>query len=694
MVDRPVARVVVDSPLAHLDRPFDYAVPASMADAAAPGTRVKVRFAGQDVDAYVLERRVDSDHDGPLTPLRRVVSAEPVLTPDVVRLARAVADRYAGTLSDVLRLAVPPRHATTEGETSSPTCADGPPGSSSAHLDGDHEAWQPYRAGAALLSRLGDGRSPRAVWAALPGATHWAEAILEAAAVVLDAGRGVVVVLPDRRDVDVLDRVVLDRLGPGRHVRLEADLGPAARYRSFLACRRGEVSLAIGTRSAAFAPVADLGLAVIWDDGDDSHAEPRSPYPHSREVLRLRVEQAGAALLVGGWTVSAEASAWVRSDWARLVEADRTTRRRSWPRVVTAMDAAGPEPAPGGLGLPTGAWRAVRRGLDTGPVLVQVPLAGYLPAVACARCRRAARCPHCAGPVRLGEDGVLGCGWCGRQLVPWACSECGAAEVRARQIGVHRSAEELGRAFPGTAVVLSRPDRRLPEVGQRPAIVVATSGVEPPAAAGYAAAVLLDGDLVLARPDLRAGEEALRRWSAAAALVRPAGAGGEVVICADPAAPAVQALVRLDPAGFADRELDQRAELALPPASCTVSLDGDPSAVIALLDGAGLGLSGTGISGTGLPGARTAGAARPAEPAPPVEVLGPIPLPGRRPSATDEAVVETGFPLDPDPVRVLVRTPAERGPQLTAALRAAARVRSARKEHGAVRIQVDPRHIG
>ena len=107
----PVARVLVDVPLAHLDRTFDYLVPAAMADDAVPGTRVKVRFAGQEVGGYLLGRGAESDHPGRLTPLRRVVSAEPVLSPAVAALAGDVAARYAGTRSDVLRLAVPPRHA-------------------------------------------------------------------------------------------------------------------------------------------------------------------------------------------------------------------------------------------------------------------------------------------------------------------------------------------------------------------------------------------------------------------------------------------------------------------------------------------------------------------------------------------------------------------------------------------------------
>src|SRR5450756_2178884 len=110
----PVALVLVDVGLPHLDRPFEYLVPASMADLAVPGARVKVRFAGQDVDGFVLERARTADYQGTLAPLRKVVSPEAVLTPAVLALSREIASRYAGTLGDVVRLAVPPRHATAE----------------------------------------------------------------------------------------------------------------------------------------------------------------------------------------------------------------------------------------------------------------------------------------------------------------------------------------------------------------------------------------------------------------------------------------------------------------------------------------------------------------------------------------------------------------------------------------------------
>ena len=88
----PVALVAVQVPLPHLDRGFEYRVPPEMDTDAVPGARVKVRFSGREVDGFVLERRARAEHVGTLAPLRRVVSPEPVLTPEIAGLARAVAD--------------------------------------------------------------------------------------------------------------------------------------------------------------------------------------------------------------------------------------------------------------------------------------------------------------------------------------------------------------------------------------------------------------------------------------------------------------------------------------------------------------------------------------------------------------------------------------------------------------------------
>src|SRR6476661_3805072 len=112
----PVARVLLESSLPHLDRPFDYSVPAELDAAARPGVRVRVKFSGQELGGYLLERTAASDAGHPLVPLHKVLSPVPVLTPAVAELAGRIAARYAGTVSDVLRVAVPPRMAKLEKE--------------------------------------------------------------------------------------------------------------------------------------------------------------------------------------------------------------------------------------------------------------------------------------------------------------------------------------------------------------------------------------------------------------------------------------------------------------------------------------------------------------------------------------------------------------------------------------------------
>jgi primosomal protein N' (replication factor Y) len=228
--DLPVARVAVDVGLAHLDRPFDYSVTADQHEQVVPGCRVMVRFAGQQVAGFVVERVDASEHPGTLQRLRRVLSPEPVLTAPVARLCRAVADHYAGTLSDVLRLAVPPRHARVEKEARPVEDAGPLP-------DPRLGDWAGVDGGPALLDRLAAGESPRAAWTALPG-DDTAAALAAAAAACLRSGRGSVLCVPDARDVARIDAALTAALGTGRHVALTADLGPAARYRAFLAALR------------------------------------------------------------------------------------------------------------------------------------------------------------------------------------------------------------------------------------------------------------------------------------------------------------------------------------------------------------------------------------------------------------------------------------------------------------------------
>ena len=647
--ERPVARVLVDVPLAHLDRPFDYLVPAKLHEQVVPGSRVKVRFAGQDVDGFVLERVDRSEHEGRLAPVRRAVSAEPVLSPEVARLSGLVAERYAGTRSDVLRLAVPTRHAGAEKQPSTPAPA------TTVDATAVRRAWAPYAGGEAFVERLQAGKSPRVVWSALPG-DGWPTALAAATAATVASGRGALLCVPDHRDVARVDAALTAMLGEGRHVTLTADAGPAARYRAFLAVSRGAVKVVLGTRAAAFAPVHDLGLVAVWDDGDDLYAEPRAPYPHTREVLLTRAGEQDCAALVGGFARTVEAEYLLRTGWAVEIAADRATLRDAGPRVsvtgATDRELAR-DPLTRSARLPHTAYDAVREGLEQGPVLLQTPRHGYVTALACDTCRAPARCPVCTGPLQLSAAHLPpSCRWCGTEQPGWACPECGGRGLRAPVVGERRTAEELGRAFPAVPVRTSGGDRVLATVPDKPGLVVATPGAEPVADGGYATVVLLDTWLTLSRGDLRTSEEALRRWLAAAALARPADRGGRVVAVGDPADRALQALVRWDPAGFARREMEERQSAHLPPASRLATVTGAEADVDAAVEALTL-----------PPGA---------------EVLGPVPVP-------------PGPGADPDApgVRAVLRVPRAAGAALSRTLVEMQGVRDARKLPS-VRVQVDP----
>ena len=674
--DLPIARVAVDISLPHLDRPFDYLVPDSLAALAVPGCQVRVRFAGQLVSGFVLARLATSDHTGRLGFIERVVAPEPVLTPEIAELARVVADRYAGTLADVLRLAIPPRHAAAakaKSDTEAPTvpaAGDGQSPSDSGPVampDNADGTWGRYRDGASFLAALTAGRSPRAVWSALPGLS-WPDEIAQAVAATSRSGRGAVVVVPDARDLALVDAALGGRLGSARHVVLSASQGPAERYRRWLAVARGEVKVVAGTRSAMFAPVADLGLVVLWDEGDDLHAEPRAPYPHAREVLVRRAYLQHAGALIGGFVRTAEAALLVSSGWARSLGADRAVVRQYAPAVQPAGDdpELARDEAARSARLPSLALRTARAALADGPVLVQVPRRGYLAAVACERCHARARCT-CGGPTELpGPQAPLRCGWCGSAIVR-ACRECGHEGLRAVLTGARRTAEELGRAFSPAPVLTSGGSQVLDRVGGEPVVVVATPGAEPIAQGGYGAAVLLDGWAMLGLASLRAAEEALRRWLNAAALVRPAANGGRVVVVADGSRPVVQALIRWDPATFADRELAEREELRFPPSVRMASAAGPRGGVDAMLALAKL----------------------PDD----AEVLGPLPAlsrPAVRHLARPGRASAGGDEQSPDAVRYLIRVPRSEGTELARALRAAQADRTAAKAPGTVRVQLDP----
>lgn len=624
----PVAEVLVETQLPHLARPFDYAVTESLAADAQPGVRVRVRFAGRLISGFVVSRKASTEHVGELTAIERVVSDLVVLTPGLRRLCEEIAARYAGTLPDVLRLAIPPRHATAErrartadpaplGEVERQQICD----EISAHSD-EPKAFADYltaldtwigaapAAGDTTSAAGGDTTStaaghssssadsdtssttdsdttsaaagPRAAMALLPGSmpgTGWIHYGLRAAARVLRTGRSVLWLVPDHRELAALEAALGD-LKP-LAIRLSADQGQSARWSAWVRALHGAARLIIGTRAAAFAPASDIGLIICLDDGDENYLDQHAPYPHARQVLLTRIQQTGSAALFLDYNRTVEIQRLVRIGWLGEITYPGPVHRQQAPNCQLPPEDLPPHQHQRlpelGFRLTQAAIGRTKESPAIGPVLVQVPRAGYLPVIACAGCRSVIECPQCAGKLEAAsQTGPFACRTCGFRAETFTCPQCASNAVRAVVAGIERTFEELGRAFPGTKVIRSGGSHIIDRVPDEPSIVVATTGAEPYADNGYALALLLDS--LWPGPGLQATDRAIARRMRAACLVRGWQHGGRILLMDDD--PSIrQVIADFAPVAWADEQYQARSELRFPPAVRTIALRGDRSAV-------------------------------------------------------------------------------------------------------------------
>ena len=559
-------QVLVDLPLFHLDRPFTYRVPDALQDQVHLGSRVKVPFGGRRrVDGWVVGRATDLPPDA--RDLLRVVSPIPSFGPPELDLLRWVAARYAATVTDTLRLAIPPRVAAVEKSMVEPVEKSmvEPKEADTAHPAGapeseppDHGAparegnRQPGGARAAahnppspsdpLAALITNGRPGAVYWRPLPGEDRGARviAVVEAA---LAGGRGAIVVTPEVAAGSAVGDAVRKAFPDAAD--LSSDLSDRRRYRAWAELRRGRRLVVVGGRSSVLAPLPALGCVVVDDEANFAHKEQRTPRFHAREVA-LRRAAAGRALCVLTGTVpSAEALAAMQAGQCRLLAPDRAAERAARPLVeVVDPDDEGPTAArlhPRGLA-------AIRAALQRDePAYVLVP-------------RRGGADPAARGARTAGQV-----------------------------------AAELARILPGVPVW--RLDREVvdpgmvpPWAGQRPGVVVGTvAGVKDhPPLTGCRTVVVVGADTALGQAEVRAAEDAYRTWSRAATWCGPrSGAGRLVLQTRHGGHHAVQALVRWDPAFFWRHELPRRVELGFPPARRLVLVEGpepeEASAALAAL---------------------------------------------------------------------------------------------------------------
>ncbi len=544
------ASVVVESDLLQLDREFDFVVPGELENHVKVGQRVKFQLGRTKKLATGFITNLPDSSAFATSELSEIVDLEPVLHPDILRLARLVANRQAVALGEILQQAVVehmPRiskPAITENALVTPEL----PAIPGVTNFTDRQAVLT----SARCITFNGLRYP-----------DWCWLFANAARESLKSGKSAIFVLPERDQIAQLSELFV-AIGLGEFT---STWLPGAkkseRFTKFHEVLAREHSIVIGSRSAIYAPANNLGLIAMFDDGDDSLREQGSPFTHAREIALMRAGTELNLLFASNYR-SLEIQRLVEIGYLKDAAIQLPPPRISFSPPAQRLDAA--------------SFKLMRDALETGPVLVLIPRKGNSATVYCAGCDERLTCNNCKGPIWETEKGEYRCRVC--QGISHGCAKCGSTKLRRGRTGSTRTAAEFGKAFPGITISEFTSDTKVTAVKKNKHLVLATPGSAPRVSGGYAALLILDCDVWLAMPVLRSEQNAIRDWMEAIELLSDSGRAH---------------ITGLDPDFGQALSLGQHRELAstafrdinalsLPPASRVAYLEGAQETISLALD--------------------------------------------------------------------------------------------------------------
>ena len=524
---KPFARLWVDSGVLHLDSPFDYAVPLKLSGEIQVGVRVQVPFNGREVEAIVLERSDSTDVTGAIKEITKVISPHSVATTASLKLMEVVSRHWTCNSFDIVRSAIPARVAQVD----------------KSFLINPHPT--------SLISVKIQPDCFIAFEPVMDPTQQCVELLLQ------KTGPGSTLVLaPDESDVDLICEK-LRELNLS-YIRLDSSLSRADRYANFLKIRGSTECIVVGARSAVFAPVTNLKCVILFKESSFDYFEKRSPGWNVRDVLSLRSEIENFQRIYMGYVPSIDISLLIER--AKVKYIFHTHRLN-----VKAFSSSD------GALLPDRIFKDIRKGLTQGPVLFIVPRKGYGNALLCANCKNVALCTCGSRLAVTSRNTDPLCLICHTTYPDWSCSWCHSRKQYLGSRGIDRVGEEISRAFPGFPLLLSFGDVIKTSVENRPALVLATPRSAPRVTGGYGAVVVLEGWKFFAHPDLRSQERARELFFETAAMTD---INRLVLLSIEETHSIVSSLVRWNPGVLVRRELNERAEIPLPPYLSTVVITG------------------------------------------------------------------------------------------------------------------------
>jgi primosomal protein N' (replication factor Y) (superfamily II helicase) len=526
----PVAAVLVDTPVSHLEGVYDYLVPLHLEDSAVYGTKVVVPFGNTQVDGLIVGRKNDSQQIKNLKMIVDVSSPSGLISSQVIEHLELVRNRFGGSFWSLLKSALPARVAKEDkmiSDIMSPLASE------------TYESPQLRD----LIGRSDYGMligKQRLKWAInLPIGIASSNFVNEIIKLRARTGQ-VLVIVPDEKDLLALKNDLKDFFGAS-HLELGTHLGKSDRYKNFLIARFSRPSLIVSTRSGVFTDLEENSTVVVLSDLDQSHYEQHSPGWNTRDVSLLRSKD--TSLLFISASHSMEISRLIEIGWLEK----KNYRNKNGIQIVTGENGRS-------------FVSSVKKGIAQGNVLVTVAEKGYANLFLCAKCRNTASC-KCGGKLQIqGANSVPTCYLCDAQQRDWKCQYCGESKPYVISKGIDRNAEEIGRAIPKASILISSGSKQIADLPNGKHVVLATAGSEPNGR--YSSLVLLDGERMFSRPSLRAEEFAKFQWFSSLCKVLP---NSEVFVTLQNHHPVVQSMLKADSNSGASLELINREKAKLPP---------------------------------------------------------------------------------------------------------------------------------
>jgi primosomal protein N' (replication factor Y) len=526
---KPVAAVLVDTPVSHLEGIYDYLVPQEFANSAVSGTKVLIEFGNLRTEGLIIARKDRDNSLNRLKPILALSSPSGVIQPSALKHLELVRNRFGGSFWQLIKQAIPPRIIREENFIFNRDCVD-----------------QNLVIPAEIQRVLGRTDSlqlhtkKKIRWAvSLPLSINPNWLISELTKLRSQVGQ-VLLLVPDEKDLESIRKLLLPVFGENL-VEYGSHLSKNLRYRNFLQITEMNCQLILATRSGAFLPLRPNSTVIVYSDLDSSHYEQHSPGWNTRDVTLLR--SGDTSLIFVSASHSLEIERLIAIGWLERKSYKSSHKHNYWT-------------ADGGLNYHS----QIKKGISKGNVLVSVSEKGYANLFLCSRCKNTASC-ECGGKLQIPlEKKIPQCYLCRKLVSDWKCSFCGDNRPYVISRGIDRTAEEIGRALNKVPILISSGSKQITELPSGKHVVLATAGSEPDGE--YSAVILLDGERIFNRPSLRSEELAKFLWFKLLCL---ASTDAEVFLSLPNNHPLVQSVLRNESSYGSIDLLKERKLAKLPP---------------------------------------------------------------------------------------------------------------------------------